>query len=290
MGRSEFEEILEECLSALLEGRRSVDESLSLYPAWRGRLEPLLRAAEEIAAGLDEDPPPYVKERGLQRFLEAARTRRRLREILSPRASGTSWWRWASTGLAAVIVIGVLAFTSAILMAEDGQSLSRQVGISRYTPSPGPTAAPVSVQTPLERVQERVAVLESSIRQGEPVEVELLAALEKASNELAADLEGSADLELMKRVAATSIASKQYELLQELQGRSSGLREQAIEASLAAAAEVLEKLGATPEPLPGLTPSPEPASSPMATPSPQPSSTPLEGETPALPQTPTPSP
>ncbi len=60
MRRGQFEEILEECLSALLEGRRSIEESLSLYPAWRARLEPLLRAADEIAAGLDETPPPSV--------------------------------------------------------------------------------------------------------------------------------------------------------------------------------------------------------------------------------------
>src|SRR3972149_6828245 len=66
MGRGQFEEIFEECLSALLEGRRGIEESLSLYPAWRGRLEPLLRAAEEIAGGLDVSPPPYTRERGLQ--------------------------------------------------------------------------------------------------------------------------------------------------------------------------------------------------------------------------------
>ena len=77
MGRGQFEDIFEECLSALLEGRRSIEESLSLYPAWRGRLEPLLRAAEEIAGGLDATPSPYAKERGLQRFLDSARARRR---------------------------------------------------------------------------------------------------------------------------------------------------------------------------------------------------------------------
>src|SRR3970040_2297709 len=101
MGRVQFEDIFEECLSALLEGRRSIEQSLSLYPAWRARREPRRRPAEEVSAGLDETPPLYVKERGLQRFLDSARARRRLRQMLSPRAVDTPWVRWASTGLAA---------------------------------------------------------------------------------------------------------------------------------------------------------------------------------------------
>src|SRR3972149_2369514 len=122
MGRVQFEDIFEECLSALLEGRRSIEESLSLYPAWRGRLEPLLQAAEEIAGGLDVSPPPYTRGRGLQRFLDSARARRRLRQMLAPQAVATPWWRWASTGLAAVVAIGVLAFMSATLMAGGGRT------------------------------------------------------------------------------------------------------------------------------------------------------------------------
>ena len=184
MGRAEFEEILEECLSALLEGRRGVEESLSLYPAWRGRLEPLLRAAEEIAAGFDQTPPSRARERGLQRFLEAARIRRRLRKIFSPQPAGISWWRWAPAGLVAVIVIGALAFLSASLMAEDGRRFDEQVSIRPYIPTPEHTAPPASVQSPLERVQEQVAVLEEAVRQGEMVEVGFLEELEEAGRRL----------------------------------------------------------------------------------------------------------
>src|SRR4030065_2077889 len=92
MGRVQFEDIFEECLSALLEGRRSIEESLSLYPAWRGRLEPLLRAAEEIAGGLGVSPPPHTRERGLPRFLDSARARRRLRQMLATQAVATPQW------------------------------------------------------------------------------------------------------------------------------------------------------------------------------------------------------
>jgi hypothetical protein len=290
MGRGEFEEIFEECLSALLEGRRSIEESLFLYPAWRGRLEPLLRAAEEIAAGLDEAPPHYVKERGLQRFLEAARVRRRLRQMLSPRAKEAPWWRWAPTGLAAVIVLGALAIMSATILAEDGQRLSGRasdsVSVKPYSATLVSTAAATPDQTPLERVQEGVAVLEDAVRQGEPVEVVVLEDLEEANNELAAELDGPEEIGLIEQVAALSAASRQYELLQELQAQSSGVQARAVEASLAAAEEVLHELGVTPTPPPEATPSPEPtpSPSPTASPSPEPSATPDEGPTPTAAQ------
>ena len=271
MGRSEFEEIFEECLSALLEGRRSIEESLSLYPAWRGRLEPLLRAAEEIAAGLNEapSPPPHVKERGLQRFLEAARMRRRLQRILSVQAERTPWWRWASAGLAAMVVIGVLALLSVTLMAEGGERLSRvSVSVSPYFAMEGSAAREASVQTPLEVVQERVAVLEDSVRDGESVRVAFLEALEEADNDLAADLDSPEDIALMDRVAAVSVASRQYELLQKLQGQSPGEQARAVVATLTAAERLLEKLGATPSPTP--SPTPTPSAEGTAAPSPTP--------------------
>ncbi len=265
MGRSEFEEIFEECLSALLEGRRSIEESLSLYPAWRGRLEPLLKAAEEIAAGLNEAPPPHVKERGLQRFLEAARMRRRLQRILSVQAGRMPWWRWASAGLAAAVVIGVLALMSVTLMAEDGERLSRvSVSVSPYFDMERSAAPAAPVLTPLEVVQERVAVLEDSVRDGESVGVAFLEALEEADNDLAADLDSREDIAFMERVAAVAVASRQYELLQKLQGQSSGEQARAVEASLTAAEGVLEELGALP------TPSPEPTAPPSPTPTPAP--------------------
>src|SRR3990170_631387 len=192
MGRLQFEDIFEECLSALLEGRRSIEESLSLYPAWRGRLEPLLRAAEEVSAGLDVTPPLNVKERGLQRFLDSARARRRLRQMLPPQAVAVPWWRWASTGLAAVVVIGVLAFMSATLMADDGQKLveGASVSVRPYTPRSAGTSAAEPEQTPLQRVQEQVAALEESVRQGQPVGDGQLEELQAANHEMTAQLGG----------------------------------------------------------------------------------------------------
>jgi len=291
MGRGQFEDIFEECLSALLEGRRSIEESLSLYPAWRGRLEPLLRAAEEIAGGLDVSPPPYTRERGLQRFLDSARARRRLRQMLTPQAVATPWWRWASSGLAAVVVIGVLAFMSATLMADDGQALGESVSVSvrPYTPRSVEPAPPASEKTPLQRVQEQVAALEESVRQGQPVGDGQLEELQKANNELAADLGGPGEMALVERVAAVSIASKQFELFQKLQEQPAGPSALAVQESIEAAAGVLEVLGTTVTP-PAGTPTPEPTASPTPVPSAQPSATPGPGDTPSPAPSPSPTP
>jgi len=291
MRRGQFEDIFEECLSALLEGRRSIEESLSLYPAWRGRLEPLLRAAEEVAGGLDASPPPHTRERGLHRFLDSARARRRLRQILPPQAVATPWYRWASTGLAAVIAIGVLAFMSATLMADDGQTLPESVSVSvrPYVPDSTEPAPPASEQTPLQRVQEQVAALEQSVRQGGPVGDGQLEELQEANNDLAADLGGPGEMALVERVAAVSIASKQFELLWGLQDQPAGASALAVQESLEAAAEVLEMLGATVTP-PAGTPTAEPAVSPTPVPSPQPSVTPGPGSTPSPVPSPSPTP
>ena len=292
MGRGQFEDIFEECLSALLEGRRSIEESLSLYPAWRGRLEPLLRAAEEIAGGLDVSPPPYTRERGLQRFLDSARARRRLRQMLAPQAVATPWWRWASSGLAAVVAIGVLTFMSATLMADDGQRLRESVSVSvrPYPPrSVEPRLVGASEQTPLQRVQEQVAALEESVRQGQPVGDGQLEELQEANNDLAADLGGPGGMALVERVAAVSIASKQFELFQKLQEQPAGPSALAVQESIEAAAGVLEVLGTTVTPPPA-TPTPEPTVSPTPVPSAQPSATPGPGDTPSPSSSPSPTP
>jgi hypothetical protein len=293
MGRVQFEDIFEECLSALLEGRRSIEESLSLYPAWRGRLEPLLRAAEEVSAGLDVAPSLNVKDRGLQRFLDSARARRRLRQMLPPQAVAVPWWRWASTGLAAVVVIGVLAFMSATLMADDGHKLSEgaSVSVRPYSPRSVGTSPAESEQTPLQRLQEQVAALEESVRQGQPVGDGQLEELQAANYDLAADLGGPGEMALVERVAAVSITSKQYELLQKLQEQPAGHSALAVQASLQTAAGMLEMLGTTVTP-PAATPTPEATASPTPVPSPQPSATAGPGETPlpSPPPSPAPSP
>jgi hypothetical protein len=81
MNARRLEEIFEECVTAYLEGRRSIEQSLSLYPAFAAELAPLLRTAVRLSDGFQKvSPPARAQERGLQRFLTGARARR-LREL-----------------------------------------------------------------------------------------------------------------------------------------------------------------------------------------------------------------
>ena len=275
MGRGKFEEIFDECLSALLEGRRTVEESLSLYPAWRGRLEPLLRAAEETAAAYDQTPPPFAQQRGLHRFLDAARTRRRLREIL-PARPRVPWWSWAPVGAAAVVVIGALAFLTATLTSDHGGALTDEpaaVSVHPYDPPDTPFEETAPEKTALGRVHDQLAELEEAIRSGEPVDTALLWKIERASSDLAAELDSAGQIDLLDQVATVSAASREYELLQGLLLDGQGFSPLALEASLAATGDVLGKLGATPEPSPEPTPKPSPQ--PTAQPSPSGEPTPV---------------
>ncbi|MEX0800557.1 MAG: hypothetical protein WD379_04995 [Dehalococcoidia bacterium] len=269
MGRGQFEEIFEECLSALLEGRRSIEDSLSLYPAWRGRLEPLLRSAQELAAAHDQSPPPYARERGLQRFLEAARLRRRLRQIFPARPEG--FGRWAPVGALAAVAVMALAFVSATLMSESGEALNTTTGqasVRPYVSRAAPGSEVAAEPTPLDRVRDQVAALEATVRRGQSVDTATLWELEEASSDLAAELHSPDKIELLQRVAVVSAASQEYDLLSELKGTPQGFSPLALEASLAAAGDVLGKLGATPEPDPEPSPAATPDPSPAAIPSP----------------------
>jgi len=73
-----LDEVLDECLSAYLEGRRSLDESLSLYPSLREELQPLLRTAIEVADTFGESSAPdHIEDRVRQEFLTSASVRQR---------------------------------------------------------------------------------------------------------------------------------------------------------------------------------------------------------------------
>jgi hypothetical protein len=281
MARGNFEEIFDECLSALLEGRRTIEESLSLYPAWRGRLEPLLRAAEETAAAYDQPPPPYARERGLHRFLEAARTRRRLRDLV-PSRPRAPWWSWAPVGAAAVVVIGALAFLTATLTSDGGGALGdapAAVSVYPYEPPPEPDEAAPADETTLGRAHDQLAQLEEAVRSGESVNTALLWEIESASSDLAAELDTSDEIELLHRMAAVSVASREYELLRALQADPRGFSPLALEASLAATGDVLGQLGATPEP--DAEPSPQPTTTPQPTAQPSPAAAATPSPSPA---------
>ena len=117
-----LEEVLDECLAAYLDGRRTIEESLSLYPALRPRLEPLLRTAAALADKLgNTTPASHLLERGRERFLESAQIRRRARELtrdipITHRMAnvwGRTQWGFLAGGFA--ILFLVIAFSATAL-------------------------------------------------------------------------------------------------------------------------------------------------------------------------------
>ncbi len=75
-------EILEECIEAGIAGRRSLEQSLALYPAQADELEPLLRTALSISDSFQSyTPPAAVQQRIRSRFLADAAARRNIRHL-----------------------------------------------------------------------------------------------------------------------------------------------------------------------------------------------------------------
>jgi hypothetical protein len=139
---SRLEEVLEECLSAYLDGRRTIEESLSLYPDVRRELEPLLRTAVELAeAYADPRPPPGRLERGRQEFLNSASVRRRARDLtqdvkFSRRLARAALGR-PQTGLIVASVLTFAAVATAVT-AFDSSSSDKQMQAGFVPPPVNP--------------------------------------------------------------------------------------------------------------------------------------------------------
>jgi hypothetical protein len=119
-----LEDILEECIDAGVEGRRTVEQSLSLYPADAAELEPLLRAALQISDQFQAyAPAPTLQQRGLHRFLAAANDRRRVRQLTSSierRGWLAGLFRNSALGglaAAAAVVVVTVAVAGGILLS-----------------------------------------------------------------------------------------------------------------------------------------------------------------------------
>lgn len=83
MRETEFTEILEECLEAVLQRRRTVNLCLSLYPQLARELEPLLTTALKVDDAFhDETPAWHVQERVRLRVLAAYQARIRSRNLV----------------------------------------------------------------------------------------------------------------------------------------------------------------------------------------------------------------
>jgi hypothetical protein len=166
-----LEEILEECITAHLEGRRSLAECLSLYPSYARELEPLLRTAVGLNTALQATPPAYMQQRGLQNFLSAARDRRNLK-TLTAGSSARNWlsgllpqYRMAFAGAAVALAIAAVAAGAAFSGTFGGGG-----GGSESVRNPEDNPDVVITPLVVGELEQRVQVLQSRLERGERID------------------------------------------------------------------------------------------------------------------------
>jgi hypothetical protein len=182
MRERKLDEVFEESLTAYLDEGRSVEDSLRLYPEFRGELEPLLRTALAVSVGFQSySPPAAVQERGLARFLSDARGRAHLNGMR--RESRRGWFAGLfgapkPMGLAAAgVAVAVLAIAVGIATMGGGGESDKVAN--------GPTPSRASVQeqqddetsVPALVLQDTIEAIRKRLSQSEtidPAEVEAL--------------------------------------------------------------------------------------------------------------------
>lgn len=291
--KRKFEEILEECLSAHLEGRRSLQESLSLYPSMAAELEPLLRTAASVSASFrDHSPSPYRQEVGRQRFLAAASARVRARALTSTvngfdrTRNRWSVRQWGLLGAAAAAVTVVVLV--GLSMGGDGGS-STSVGH-------GPTAAPSASAAPefvasIKEVQDRLNMLKAKATQGEEIEAEDIQLLAEATKKLA-EQPGLDGLTEESKHQLTTLINEQIPFLEQLAEDTPGEQSEPVRTVLNLTKDLADKSGipifTTGATSAGSTPTPTPTNPSAETPTPAPTAEPTGTATPV--ETPSPSP
>ena len=197
-----LEEVLDECLSAYLEGRRTIEESLSLYPD----LEPLLRTAAELA-GKFSTPLPHPLERGRERFLESAQIRRRARDLTRDipitRRMANVWGRtqWGLLATAFVALFLVVAFSASALDFHSPESSPQaQVILDSRPPA----------VTDLRQAQEQLRI--QTVGDG-AVSPRLIEELAQTTAELHSQVQAFADLDSRSQAEIERTIGYQYLLL-----------------------------------------------------------------------------
>ncbi len=292
MNARRLEEAFEECVTAYLEGRRSIEQSLSLYPAFAAELAPLLHTAVRLSDGFQKvSPPARVKERGLQRFLADARARRRLRELTagSRRQSClASFWgqhRLGFAGTAALVAVLAIAVGSATMLTNGGGGSGR-VAFQTAAPS----SAPATPQAVL-NIQTQIGAINDKRDRGEPVTPGDLSLLSDATSKLASapDVPGDQAQQVLQAASSlvTNIAASQPEVAPQAQQTQDTIRNVASSLGVdlpsttpapsgtPAATAQPTPAPTSPSPTPAPTVTPEPTQAP-ATDTPAPTDTPVE--------------
>lgn len=175
MRNTEFSEILEECLEAVLQGRRTVNECLSLYPRFARELEPLLTTALEVDDAFQSEVPPWYVQEGVRlRVLAAYQSRERSRRLVSEVDLGHSgqWsarhWGALASGVAAVL--GVVALVSLVVP-----------GASQDEGGPDGKAAPFVIE-----LQERAEMARQAYVEDGRIDVASLTAISRGARDFLA--------------------------------------------------------------------------------------------------------
>lgn len=131
MRKAKFSEVLEECIEAVLEGRRSVDDCLSLYPQLAAELQPLLTTALEVNETFQTEAPSWhVQERVRLRVLAAHQARIRSRNLVSgvdlTRSGHWGVRHWGVLASAAAAVVGAVFVASLMLFGGGGDTQGPQ--------------------------------------------------------------------------------------------------------------------------------------------------------------------
>lgn len=280
MSARRLEEILEECLSAYLDGRRSIEESLSLYPFYASELEPMLRTATGINFALNSySPPAHVQQRGLNRFLSDARARRNMKSLqvgaVRPSRFAITWqkYRLGFAGAAMAVLILAVSVGGTALIGEGNDTT-----VSGF-PDTATPAVVINLQQQVDTVRSRQA---SQSLTAEDI-VRLRAATEALQNATDGEIDSARDsiadaLNDANTLVNEIIATQDPELAQPAQDAQNTIRDVAavIDVALASPTPVVDTV--TPEPT--VAPTEEP------TPTPEPTAAPTEAPTPTLPPPP----
>lgn len=253
-----LEDIFEECLTAVLEGRRSVEECRALYPDFADELQSLLDAVLDLRSAYAVRPSPDFAEAARRRFLEAARQSAVGRGRQRLTGPALPFWQWVPAIGAAVLFLALLGWVSATLLNEDSSLIE-----------------PVQVRlvSHIEEVKANLDLVEQAVQQGQAPQPTLIEDITVLTSEIEAILSEAGDQ------LPPDVVNQAQETVD-------------------AAGAVLETLGPTPTPTPTPTatptptpsPTPTPEASPTPTPTLTPEATPTPSPTPGASPTPTPTP
>lgn len=233
MNEKRLEQVFEECVTAYLEGRRSIPESLQLYPAFAPELAPLLQTAIQLNESFSKvNPPAHVQERIRHRFLADARARRHIRALKRHGSTGlfSGFWQRQRFGFAAAsgaVAVLVLAVGSAAMLMGGGTAEGPGGSLGNVTtPASSARPTPDSVRT----IQAKISDITTRINAGEKITANDLAELESATSDVAQeDVNDSRDQVEQALQAAnalvTAVVIQQPELAQPAQAAQDTLRD-----------------------------------------------------------------